>query len=136
MQKEPAIATVHHGNSQAQETSGAIAQFMRDPVSFRNGVGAKQRGGNRTVSGAVETAIKGAQGKYQSVATGFGKRRRIGTRTAAVESAPEAESSGHPDFKESIERQENRSRICAAAVQMHPHLGAEACDEVVFTFSG
>ena len=63
MQKQPPIATVHHRNTKTHEASRAIAQFMGDPVPFRNGIGAKQRSGNLTVSRAVETAIKSAQAR-------------------------------------------------------------------------
>ena len=96
----------------------------------------KQRSSDFTVGRAVEAAIEGAQGEDESVSPRLGKRRRVGARTAAVERAPKAQRSGHSDFKEPIERQKNRSRICAAAVQMHAHLGAEALDDIVVTFSG
>ena len=39
MQKQPPIATVHHGNAKTHEASGAIAQFMGDPIALRNGIG-------------------------------------------------------------------------------------------------
>src|SRR4051812_18002459 len=68
MQKEPAIAALHHGDPQAHETSGPITQFMRDPIAFRNFLGAKQGCGNHTVGRAVEAPVQRAQSEDQSVA--------------------------------------------------------------------
>ena len=88
MQKQPAIATVHHRNTKTHEASRAIAQFMGDPIPLRNGIGAKQRSSNLTMSGAVETAIKSAKGEHESVYPGLRKRRRVRARIAAVECPP------------------------------------------------
>jgi hypothetical protein len=88
------------------------------------------------MSRAIETAIKGAEGEDEPVSTDLGKRRWVGAWTATVERAPKAQRSGHSDFKEPIERQKNRSWMFATTVQMHPHLDAEALDDIVVTFSG
>ncbi len=53
-----------------------------------------------------------------------------------MECPPKPEDSGHSEFKEPIERQKNRRRICTAAVQMDAHPGAETLDDIVVTFSG
>ena len=89
-----------------------------------------------SVGRAVETAIECAQGEDESVSPRLGKSRWVGAGTAAVERAPKAQRSGHPDFKQPIERQKNRSRIYARAVQMHAQFGAEPLDDIVVTFSG
>jgi hypothetical protein len=136
MQKQPPIATVHHRNTKPHEASRAIAQFMGDPVSLRNGIGAKQSSSNFTVSRAIETAIKGAQGEDEPVSTDLGKRRWVGAWTAAVERAPKAQRSSHSDFEEPIEWQKDRRWMYAATVQMHPHLDSEALNDIVVTFSG
>src|SRR5215208_4388109 len=98
---------------------------MGDPVPFRHSVGAEQRCSNLTVCGAVETAIEGAKGEHQSVYPGLGERRWIRARIAVLECSPYPEGSCHSDFKEPVERQKNRRRICTAAVQMDAHPGAE-----------
>ena len=94
MQKQPAIATVHHRNTKTHEASRAIAQFMGDPISLRNGIGAKQRSSNFAVSRAIETAIKGAEGEDEPVSAVLGKRRWVGARTATVAQARAAVGSG------------------------------------------
>ena len=136
MQKQPPIAAVHHGNAETHEARRAIAQFMGDPVPLRNSFGAEQCCSNFAVGRAVETAIECAQGEDESVSPRLRKSRWVGARTAAVERAPKTQRSGHPDFKQPIERQKNRSRICARAVQMHAQFGAEPLDDIVVTFSG
>jgi hypothetical protein len=88
MQKQAAIAAVHHGYAETHKTRRAIAQFMGDPIPFRNGVGAEQRRSNLTVSGAVETAIEGAKGEDKSAYPGLRERRWIRARVAAVECPP------------------------------------------------
>lgn len=88
MQKQPPIATVHHGHAETHQSRRAIAQFMGDPVPFRNSVGAEQRHGNLTMSGTVETAIKSAKGEQESVYPGLRERRWIRARIAAVECPP------------------------------------------------
>ena len=75
-------------HAETHEARRAIAQFMGDPVPFRNSIGAEQRCSNLTVCGAVETAIEGAKGEHQSVYPRLGKRRRVRARIAAVECAP------------------------------------------------
>jgi hypothetical protein len=136
MQKQPPIATVHHRNTKTHEASGTIAQFMGDPISLRNGIRTKQRSSNFTVSRAIETAIKAAQGEDEPVSADLGKCCWVGAWAATVERAPKAQRSDHSDFKEPIERQKDRSWMYATAVQMHPHLDAEALDDIVVTFSG
>jgi hypothetical protein len=135
MQKQPPIAAVHHGDAEAHKARRAIAQFMGDPVPFRNSVGAEQRCSNLTACGAVETAIKGAKGEHQPAYPGRRQRRWIRARIAAVERPPQSEGGSHSDFKEPVKRQQNRRRICTAAVQMHAHPGAETLDDIVVTFS-
>jgi hypothetical protein len=130
MQKQPPIATVHHRNTKTHKATRAIAQFMGDPISLRNGIGAKQRSSNFAVSRAVETAIKGAQGEDEPVSADLGKRRWVWARTATVERAPKAQRSDHSDFEEPIEWQKNRRWIYAATVQMHSHLDSEALDDI------
>jgi hypothetical protein len=61
MQKQPPIATVHHRNAKTHQASRAIAQVMGDPISLRNGIGAKQPSSDFSVGRTVETAIKRAQ---------------------------------------------------------------------------
>ena len=136
MQKQPPIAAVHHGDAKTHKARRAIAEFMGDPVPFRNSVGAEQRRSNLTVCGAVETAIKSAKGEHQSAYPAHGERRWVRAGIAAMERPPQSEGSCHSDFKQPIERQKNRRRICAAAVQMDAHSGAETLDDVVVTFCG
>ena len=136
MQKQATIATVHHGHPQTHEASRAIAEFMRDPVPFWNGICAKQHRCNLTVSRTVETAIEGAQGEHEPASPGLGKCCWIGARPAAIESTPETEGSGCSDFKELVKWQQDCSRICSATVQVHPHFDAEALDDIIAAFSG
>jgi hypothetical protein len=116
MQKQAPISTIHHRNTKPHEASRAIAQFVGDPILLRNGIGAKQRSSNFTVSRAIETAIKAAQGEDEPVSADLGKCRWVGARTATVERAPTAQRSGHSDFKEPIERQKDRSWMYATDV--------------------
>src|SRR5260370_8336244 len=104
MQQQPAIATVHHRNTKTHEASRAIAQFMRDPLPLRNGIGAKQRSSNFPVSRAIETAIKAAQGEDEPVPARLGKCSWVGAWTATVERAPKAQRSNHSAFKHPIHR--------------------------------
>ena len=72
----------------------------------------------------------------ESASPRVGKSRWVGARTTPVERAPKAQRSGHPDFKQPIERQKNRRRIYVRAVQMHAQFGAEPLDDIVVTFAG
>src|SRR5260370_39356977 len=108
MQKQPAIATVHHRNTKTHEASRAIAQFMRDPIPLRNGIGAKQRSSNFPVRRAIETAIKAAQGEDEPVPADLRKCCWAGAWTATLARAPKAQRSHHSDFKEAIDRQKGR----------------------------
>src|SRR5690242_1366416 len=131
MQKKPPIAAVHHRHAKTHQACRAIAQFMGDPVPFRNSVGAEQRRSNLTVRGTVETAIKRAKSEQESTYPGLRERRRVWPRIAAVECAPQPEDGRHPDFKEPVEGDKNGRWICTAAIQMHAHLGAETLDDIV-----
>jgi len=135
MQKQLPVAAIHQGHPETHEASGAIAQVMGDPAAFWNGVGAKQSGRNLTVRRAIEAAVQRAQGEDKPLSSCVRQRRRVSPRLAAVEHAPEAQCSGHPDFKEAVERQKNRIRLGFATLQMHTKPGAEPFDDIVVTFA-
>ena len=99
MQKQAPVAALHHGHPETHETSGAIAQFMRDPLPFRNSVSAKQYTGNLAVGGVVKTTVERAQGEDEPVSPCLGKCCWIGARVAAVQGTPETQCSSHPDFE-------------------------------------
>src|SRR5260370_41314367 len=108
MQKQPAIATVHHRNTKTHEASRAIAQFMRDPIPLRNGIGAKQRNSNFPVSRAIETAIKAAQGEDEPVSADPRKCHWGRAWRATLKRRPKARWSEHSGFKQPAEPQEKR----------------------------
>jgi hypothetical protein len=136
MKEKAAIAAAHHGESEADDAAGLIAQFVRNPVALGDGGGIEQNGGDLGVGRAFEPAIKRAQREDEPAAPLGRERAEDGAWRAPGQRAPQAQRGGGADVEELVKRQEDGDRRADLVLAVNPQLRAAQIDDLIVFFDG
>lgn len=136
MKEEAAIAAAHHGESESDDPAGLIAQFVRNPVTFRDGFGVEQHSGDLGVGRPLKPAIQSAQREDEPVAPLGSEHTEVGAWCSTGQRPPQAERGGGADVEELVKRQEDGDRRADLVLAVDPQLRAAQIDDLIFFFDG
>jgi hypothetical protein len=134
MKEKAAIATAHHRESEPDDPAGLIAQFVRNPVTFRDGFGVEQNSGDLGVGRPLKPAIQSAQREDEPVAPLGSEHTEVGAWCSTGQRPPQAERGGGADVEELVEREEDGDRSADLIFAVKPQARAAHFDDLIFVF--